>query len=145
MIYTTGSDTYAVAQFTSFARSLVDDSSASAARSTLELGSSDDVEFSTIDSRVAVSSTTTGTIDSTWLNRSVFATGTITLATSVGTTGDMIGPIVGNGGARTISRGTMTNMFVNGSNVSSCTLDARGACTVIFSSASTCYVIGDVS
>jgi len=96
-------------------------------------------------SRVAVGATTTGTITSAWLNRSIFATGTITLAASIATTGDMIGPILGNGGARTISRGTMTNMFVNGTNVSSCTLTARGAATVIFSSAATCYVVGDVS
>lgn len=95
--------------------------------------------------RVAVGGTTTGTITSAWLNRSIFATGTITLAASIATTGDMIGPILGNGGARTISRGTMTNMFVNGTNVSSCTLTARGAATVIFSSATTCYVVGDVS
>lgn len=38
MIYTTALDTYAVATLTSFARTLLDDSSASAARSTLGLG-----------------------------------------------------------------------------------------------------------
>lgn len=38
MIYTTASDTYAVATLTSFGRSLIDDTSASAARTTLGLG-----------------------------------------------------------------------------------------------------------
>ena len=95
--------------------------------------------------RIANSSLTSGTITAAWLNRTVFATGTITLAASIGTTSDMIGPIVGNGASRTINRGTMTNMFVNGTNVSSCTLEARGGCTILFSSSSTCYVFGDVS
>lgn len=95
--------------------------------------------------RIANSSLTTGTITAAWLNKTVFATGTITLAASIATTSDMIGPIVGNGASRTINRGTMTNMFVNGTNVSSCTLDARGGCTILFSSSTTCYVFGDVS
>ncbi len=48
MIYTTGSDTYAVADLTAAGRALLDDSNAATQRATLGLSSSDDVSFSTL-------------------------------------------------------------------------------------------------
>ena len=47
VIYTTGSDTYAVADFTAFGRSLVDDADAAAGRTTLGLGTAATVDTGT--------------------------------------------------------------------------------------------------
>jgi hypothetical protein len=55
------------------------------------------------------------------------------------------GVLCGDGTARTITRGTGLTMYVNGSNVASATLAARGVASVLFTTASVCYVSGDVS
>lgn len=55
------------------------------------------------------------------------------------------GVLCGDGSARTITRGSGLTMYVNGSNVASATLAARGVASVLFTTASVCYVSGDVS
>lgn len=55
------------------------------------------------------------------------------------------GVLCGDGSARTITRGSGLTMYVNGSNSASATLAARGVASVLFTTASVCYVSGDVS
>lgn len=87
LIYATGSDAFALTTLTSFARSILDDLSAAAARATLELGTiatqnADNVSISggTI-SGVSISG---GTVDNTAISRSSFAEWTSSVAYSIG-------------------------------------------------------------
>lgn len=69
--------------------------------------------------------------------------GSVTMPTDADS-GDY-GVLITFGGSQTINRGSLSNMYVNGVNVSSCTLAARGVATCIFQSGSTVHIKGDVS
>ena len=91
------------------------------------------------------SNTTNGTMVAGWLNGMLWLNGDITLAGSIATADDMIGPIMAQGASRTISKGTITTMYVNGTAASSATLASRGQCTAVFKSASIVYLYGDLT
>lgn len=69
--------------------------------------------------------------------------GAVTLPTDAAS-GDY-GCLITFGSSQTINRGSLSSMYVNGVNVSSCTLAARGVATCIFQSGSTVHIKGDVS
>lgn len=97
-----------------------------------------------IQARVAVSSETSGTLTSESLNKQVRASGGVTIPASVAASDDII-VIRGMGTARTITRGSGLTMYVNGTNVATATLTARGTMSVVFDSATVCTLHGDVS
>jgi hypothetical protein len=77
MIYTTASDTYAVTPLTSYARTLLDDTSATTARTTLGLG--------TIATQASTAvAITGGTINGTVIGGTTAAAGTFTTVTTTG-------------------------------------------------------------
>lgn len=82
----------------------------------------------TIQSRIQVSSETTGTLTTASANKSVLCGGGITLANTVFTAGDCT-LFDSNGSARTFTRGAGVTMYVNGANAASATLsiDAMGS------------------
>ena len=57
--------------------------------------------------------------------------------------GDMI--VGGSPNSRTLTRGSGLAMYVNGSNVASATIAARGVFGIYFTGSTYCYVTGDVS
>ena len=68
MIYTTGSDVYAVATLTAAGRSILDDADVGAMRTTLGLGSSDNVTFNNVVVGGTLTVNTTTTVSSTVIN-----------------------------------------------------------------------------
>lgn len=97
-----------------------------------------------ITARIALSSETSGTLTSASANRQIRAAGGVTIPASVFTADDII-LIRGMGTARTITRGSGLTMYVNGSDVATATLTARGTMSVVFDSATVCTLHGDVS
>ena len=68
--------------------------------------------------------------------------GNITVPTA---TGGCHGVIVCDGTALTITRAVgLSNMFVNGSNVASCTIAARGAASIVYTASNIATISGDV-
>ena len=68
MIYTTGSDTYAVTNLTAAGRSILDDASVTDIRNTLALGTTDNVEFNNVIVGGVLTVNTTTTVSSTVIN-----------------------------------------------------------------------------
>ncbi len=92
----------------------------------------------------SIGTTTTGTLVAGDANCQLgHLTGNITIPDGVFDGGTMI--VGASQTARTITRGSGLSMNVNGSNVGSCTLSARGVFGIYFISDSYCYVTGDVS
>lgn len=77
----------------------------------------------TIQSRIQVSSETTGTLTSASANKSVLCSGGITLPNAVFTAGDVT-LFDSNGASRTFTRGASVTMYVNGTNAATATLAA---------------------
>lgn len=101
-------------------------------------------EFSstTIVARVAASSTTTGTLTSASANKTIQATGDITINNSVFSAGDII-LIYAGASARTITQGSGVTMRLGGTaTTGSRTLAARGVAMLFFVSASEVVVSG---
>ena len=94
--------------------------------------------------RAETNTSVTGTlVEATHLKGAINElSGNVTVPT---TTAGCHGVLACDGTARTITRGTGLTMYVNGSNVASATLAARGVASVLFTTASVCYVSGDVS
>ena len=95
----------------------------------------------TIQSRVQISSETTGTLTSASANKQVNCTGGITLANSVFTAGDKI-TFDPDTSARTFTRGAGIAMYVNGVDSASATLAANRMGGVHWRSASVAILIG---
>ncbi|MDX1070531.1 tail fiber protein [Sinorhizobium medicae] len=120
MIYTTAADTYAVATLTSFARTLLDDSSNSAARTTLDVYSKSEVDG------LASSSTPAGTVifyaKSTAPTGYLKANGAAVSRTTYADLFAVIGTTFGTGdGSTTFNLPDLRGEFVRGWD------DARGA------------------
>ena len=97
-----------------------------------------------LTARIAASSETTSTLTSASANKTIIATGGITLPASVFTAGDLL-TIDGGGTARTITRGSGLTMYVNGTDSATATLTANGVMGVWFRSATVCILTGNVS
>ena len=108
------------------------------------LATTDDVVFASSVAPLR-SNTTNGTMVSGWLNKMLWLNGNITLAGSIASADDMIGPMLAQGASKTISKGTITTMYVNGVSASSATLAERGQCTAVFKDAATVYLYGDLT
>jgi len=98
-----------------------------------------------VRSKVPVDGASTGTLTSSNINAGINLSGDITIPSTIGSAQDTIGPLNSGGASRTITRGSGLSMYVNGTNVASCTLAARGLAVIWFQSATVCYVTGDVS
>ena len=109
------------------------------------LATTDAVEFSSVRSKVPVDGASTGTLTSANIGAGINLSGNITIPNTIGAAQDTIGPLNSGGASRTITRGSGLSMYVNGTNVASCTLAARGLAVIWFQSATVCYVTGDVS
>jgi hypothetical protein len=77
----------------------------------------------TIQSRIQVSSETTGALTSASANKSVLCSGGVTLSNAVFTAGDVM-LFDSNGASRTFTRGAGVTMYVNGANAATATLGA---------------------
>lgn len=129
---------------------LSDVSNAGTARSNIAAyGAGDDPTFGdvtadTVASHVPIGGISSGTLDATNLGHGTNLSGNITIPTGIGSGQQTIGPLNSGGASRTITRGSGLSMYVNGTNVASCTLAARGLAVIWFQSSTFCYVIGDV-
>jgi hypothetical protein len=103
------------------------------------------LEAASVRSKVPVDGASTGTLTSANINAGINLSGNITIPSTIGSAQDTIGPLNSGGASRTITRGSGLSMYVNGTNVASCTLAARGLAVIWFQSATVCYVTGDVS
>lgn len=103
-----------------------------------------DINGGTIQSRVQISSETTGTLTSASANKTVACSGGITLPNSVFTAGDNIlfDPGTSN---RTFTRGSGVAMYVNGTDSASATLAANKMGTAYWRSASVVVLSGGFS
>lgn len=97
-----------------------------------------------VQAGMALSTETSGTLTTASANKYIVATGAITLPNSVFSAGHWQ-KILGNGTARTITRGSGVTMYVNGVNSATATLAARGTMVAFWETASVCYLEGDVS
>lgn len=117
----------------------------------LTLSADGDATFSgavaadTINAPPAVGSVTSGTLTRAGnANQQVTLTGNITMPNAVFEAGD-IGICGAAGSARTVTRGASVFMFVNGANVASATIAARGTMGFRWEASNTLYLSGDVS
>ena len=102
------------------------------------------VNGGTIQSRVQISSETTGTLTSTSANKHLALTGGITMPNSVFTAGDMMTIDPGTA-SRSVTRGAGIALYVNGVDVASCTVAANQMAGAHWRSASVCVMTGSVS
>lgn len=93
---------------------------------------------------VALSSETGGTLTVASRNKQLRLASNPTIPASVFTNDNMV-MMRAMGTARTITRGAGLAMYVNGVDVATCTLSARGTMVAIFDSATVCTLHGDVS
>lgn len=154
--YGTGTDTFALADSTSYGRSLwnVADEAALKALVNLEIGT--DVQAYDADTaktdvatdwtaaqaiRPKLSSETTGTLTSASANKVLQLTGGITVPNSVFTALDtmVLDPGTSN---RTITRGSGVTMYVNGTDSASATVLANTLASLHYRSASVCILSG---
>lgn len=106
---------------------------------------SGDLTAGSITAPPAAGTTTTGTLVAADANCDLRQlTGNITIPASVFATGTIM---IGNssGVTRTITRGAGLTMYVNGTNVASCTVAIQGVFAIRFSGTTICTVRGDVS
>lgn len=95
-----------------------------------------------LQGRIAAGATTTGTLTASSANRSIQATGNITINNSVFSAGDII-LIYAGASARTITQGSGVTMRLDGTaTTGSRTLAARGVAVLFFVSASEVIVAG---
>jgi hypothetical protein len=98
-----------------------------------------------ITARPSDGSVTTGTATYDGnANKQVTLTGNMTMPSGAFAAGDM-GLMRAGASARTITRGSGLTMYVNGTNVSSATLTARGLMGFNYESGTAVYLTGDVS
>lgn len=121
----------------------------------LSLGGTKRADFSTsifdysvpMRARTAASSETTGTLTSASANKSIQATGNITVDGNVFAAGDMIA-IYAGASARTLTQGSTgspTQRLHGSSTTGNLTISARGMAAIFFISATEWVVCGDVS
>lgn len=103
------------------------------------------VAADTINAPPAVGSVTSGTLTRAGnANQQVTLTGNITMPNAVFVAGD-IGICGAAASSRTVTRGASVFMFVNGVNVASATIAARGTMGFRWEASNTLYLSGDVS
>lgn len=155
----TAADTYSLITITSAGEAILDDADASAQRTTLGLVIGTNVQAYDADTaktdvatdwtaaqaiRMRVSAETSGTLTSASANKLLQLTGGITLPNSVFAAGD--GLVVDPGtSSRTITRGSGIEMFVNGTDSGTATIQANTIAGVVWRSASICILTGPVS
>lgn len=97
-----------------------------------------------INDRIDASANTTGTLDVADANTAIIATGDITVPSGEFAPRDSILVMAGSS-SREITRGSGLAMYLSGSDVATATLSANGIMSIVFESASKCYITGDVS
>lgn len=97
-----------------------------------------------IHAAVAVSTETTGTLTVASRNKQVRCSGGVTLPNAVFSADDAI-LLRAMGTARTITRGASLAMYVDGVDVATATLTARGSLVALYDSTGVCTLHGDVS